>query len=76
MTTTAARTLDVTGMTCGHCVHAVTEELTALDGVAGVDVELQAGGTSHVTVTTTTDVPEDALRAAVDEAGYALVAVR
>jgi copper chaperone CopZ len=61
-------TYDVTGMTCGHCVAAVTEELTALDGVTDVAVDLVAGGTSHVAVTG--DASPDAVRAAVAEAGY------
>jgi copper chaperone CopZ len=69
MTTT---TLHVTGMTCEHCVKAVTEELSALDGVQGVDVDLVAGGTSSVTVRSATPLSDDAVRAAVDEAGYEL----
>lgn len=69
MTTT---TLHVTGMTCGHCVKAVTEELTAVEGVEGVDIDLVAGGTSAVTVHSAGPVSADALRAAVDEAGYEL----
>jgi copper chaperone CopZ len=69
MTTT---TLHVTGMTCGHCVKAVTEELSGLDGVTGVDVDLVAGGTSAVTVHSEGPVAAQALRAAVDEAGYEL----
>lgn len=69
MTTT---TLHVTGMTCGHCVKAVTEELTAVDGVESVDVDLVAGGTSSVIVRGTREIPAEALRAAVDEAGYEL----
>jgi copper chaperone CopZ len=69
MTTT---TLHITGMTCGHCVSAVTSELTALDGVQDVAVDLVAGGTSSVVVSSTREVPLDELRAAVDEAGYEL----
>ena len=64
----------VTGMTCGHCVGAVREELGALDGVRAVEVDLVAGGTSTVTVTSDAPLAEDAVRAAVDEAGYALAA--
>ena len=41
---------DVVGLTCGHCASAVTEELTALDGVSDVTVDLVAGGTSAVIV--------------------------
>jgi copper chaperone len=69
MTTT---TLHVTGMTCGHCVNAVTEELSALDGVQQVAVELVAGGTSSVVVTSQAPLATEAIRAAVDEAGYEL----
>lgn len=69
MTTT---TLHVAGMTCHHCVHAVTSELRALDGVDQVDVDLVAGGTSSVVVHSSRDLTPDELRAAVDEAGYEL----
>ena len=65
-------TYSVTGMTCEHCVHAVTEEVGALDGVTSVDVDLVAGGTSTVTVTSDAPVAHDAVAEAVDEAGYAL----
>jgi len=46
----STQTFPVTGMTCGHCVSAVSEELRAVDGVSDVDVELVPGGTSQVTV--------------------------
>ena len=69
MTTT---TLHVTGMTCGHCVNAVTSELSALDGVSNVAVDLVAGGTSSVVVESAREIPLGELRAAVDEAGYEL----
>ena len=65
----ATSTYTVTGMTCGHCVDAVTEEVTALPGVTAVDVDLASG---RLTVTSDAPVDEDAVRAAVDEAGYAL----
>jgi copper chaperone CopZ len=70
MTTT---TLQVKGMTCGHCVAAVSSELTALEGVTDVRVELNAGGVTPVTVTSEGPVAPEALAAAVDEAGYDLV---
>ena len=57
----------VVGMTCGHCVTAVTEEVTALPGVTAVDVDLASGG---LTVTSESPVDETAVRAAVEEAGY------
>ena len=69
------QTFAVTGMTCGHCAHAVTEELQELSGVTGVSVELVAGGTSTVTVTADQPVDESAVAAALDEAGdYRLAA--
>ncbi|HEY0487356.1 MAG TPA: heavy-metal-associated domain-containing protein [Mycobacteriales bacterium] len=70
MSTTAHYT--VTGMTCGHCVSAVTEELTALPGVHDVSVDLVAGGDSTVTVTSDAPLADEAVRDAVDEAGYAV----
>ena len=62
-------TYTVTGMTCGHCVSAVTEEVTAVPGVTAVDVDLASG---RLTVTSDAPVDDDAVRAAVDEAGYEL----
>ena len=64
----------VGGMTCAHCVAAVTEELTALDGVEDVGIDLHAGGTSSVTVTSTRPLARDDVEAALTEAGdYHLV---
>ncbi len=57
----------VVGMTCGHCVDAVTEEVSAVPGVTAVDVDLASGG---LTVTSTGPVDGGAVRAAVEEAGY------
>jgi copper chaperone len=65
-------TYSVTGMTCSHCVAAVTEEVSRLDGVSAVVVDLNAGGDSRVTVTSAGPLPVDAVRDAVDEAGYEL----
>ena len=62
-------TYQVTGMTCGHCVRAVTEELARLDGVREVSVELVPEGSSAVTVTSDGPLPADAVAAALDEAG-------
>ncbi|MGY1760424.1 heavy-metal-associated domain-containing protein [Geodermatophilus sp. SYSU D00779] len=59
----------VTGMTCGHCVNAVTEEVSAVPGVTAVEVDLATGG---LTVTSTEPVDADAVRAAVEEAGYSV----
>jgi copper chaperone len=62
-------TYAVAGMTCAHCVQAVSTEVGAIPGVTGVDVDLQSGS-----VTVTSDQPVDAaqVRAAVEEAGYEL----
>ncbi|KES08179.1 copper-binding protein [Streptomyces toyocaensis] len=60
----------VSGMTCGHCEGAVSQEISALDGVTAVTA---VAGTGEVTVTSAAPLDEDAVRAAVDEAGYELV---
>jgi copper chaperone CopZ len=66
--------LKVTGMTCGHCAHAVTEELSALAGVTEVSVDLVPGGVSTVAVEAEAEIPADLIRAALSEAGdYQLV---
>lgn len=69
MTTT---TYSVNGMTCGHCTAAVTEELGKLAGVQQVSIDLVAGGTSAVHVTSESTLDESTIREAVDEAGYEL----
>ena len=70
MTTT--RTYTVTGMTCGHCVSAVEQELGGLDAVTAVAVDLVPGGASTVTVTSERPLADEEVREAVDEAGYDL----
>lgn len=57
----------VTGMTCGHCVNAVTKELTALPGVTQVDIDLASGA---VAIESHAPLDTAAIAAAVDEAGY------
>ena len=65
----------VTGMTCEHCVRAVTGELSALEGVSRVQVDLVPGGQSRVTVTSEAELTERAVAAALEEAGdYQLAA--
>lgn len=59
----------VTGLTCGHCVAAVTEELTALDGVTAVTVDLHPEAVSTVSVTADPAVSDDQVAAALEEAG-------
>ena len=65
-----ASTYTVTGMTCGHCVASVTEEVGGVPGVTDVQVDLASG---RVTVTGATPVDPSLVRAAVEEAGYQLV---
>ena len=67
-------TIKVDGMTCDHCVHAVTTELTALPSVTDVVVDLHAGEASTVTITSDAPLADDDVRAAIDEAGYVVVA--
>jgi copper ion binding protein len=63
------QTFQVEGMTCGHCVSSVTAELSKLDGVTEVSVDLATG---NVTVESTEPVDPAAAKAAVEEAGYEL----
>ncbi len=62
-------TLKVTGMSCEHCANAVTSELTGLAGVSGVVVDLVPNAVSLVTITSSAPLADDAVRAALDEAG-------
>ena len=70
----ATTTYKVTGMTCEHCVTAVTSELTSLDGVSAVTVDLAPDGVSQVTVTSGSPLPDTAVTEALDEAGGYLLA--
>jgi copper chaperone CopZ len=67
MSTTSTYT--VTGMTCGHCVASVTEEVQEISGVEDVQVVLESG---TLTVTSTQPLDDATVRSAVEEAGYAL----
>ena len=67
--TDQTQTFTVTGMTCGHCVSSVTEEISEIPGVESVDVVLDSGA---VTVTSSQPLEQQAVRAAVEEAGYQL----
>jgi copper chaperone len=60
-------TYTVNGMTCGHCVASVTEEVSAIPGVTNVSIDLESG---LVTVDSNEALEADAFRAAVEEAGY------
>lgn len=59
----------VTGMTCGHCVASVTEEVQEIPGVEQVDVVLETGA---LTVTSAEPLDDATVRSAVEEAGYQL----
>ncbi|WP_454195731.1 heavy-metal-associated domain-containing protein [Nocardia sp. Marseille-Q1738] len=69
MSTATTTTVTVIGMTCGHCVSSVREEVGKIDGVTSVDVHLASG---LVTIDSGAPVERDAIAAAVDEAGYQL----
>ncbi|WP_456698655.1 heavy-metal-associated domain-containing protein [Aeromicrobium sp. P5_D10] len=62
-------TYTVTGMTCGHCVSSVTEEVQEIPGVESVDVVLETGA---VTITSAAPIDDTAVKTAVEEAGYQL----
>jgi copper chaperone len=64
------KTYTVTGMTCSHCANAVSTEVGQIPSVTGVQVDLATGA---VTVTSEQPLDDEAVRAAVDEAGYQLV---
>jgi copper chaperone CopZ len=59
----------VSGMTCGHCVASVTEEVSTIPGVTDVQVDL---GSGDLVITSDTSISFEAVEAAVDEAGYSV----
>ena len=63
----------VRGMTCAHCVSSVTEEISEIPGVLSVSVDLVIDGDSVVNVESGSEIDEELIRAAIDEAGYDLV---
>ncbi|MEV2197794.1 heavy-metal-associated domain-containing protein [Streptomyces phaeochromogenes] len=67
--TTVTTTYAVSGMTCGHCKATLTEVIGELDGVTGVDVDLDTG---RVTVIGTTEPDDTLIAEVVDDAGYEL----
>ena len=66
-------TISITGMTCGHCVSAVKNELSELPGVETVDVDLVNGGTSTATISSSAPLDAASIDEAVAEAGYSVV---
>lgn len=69
----STQTYTVEGMTCGHCAGSVTREVSRIDGVQNVNVDL---GSGSVTVEAAHEISDDAVSAAVDEAGYRVVAAQ
>lgn len=69
----ATTTINVSGLTCNHCVNAVKDEVGAIDGVQSVNVELVEGGISPVTIESAAPLAEADLNDAIDEAGYTIV---
>ncbi|MEU3570822.1 cation transporter [Kitasatospora sp. NPDC036755] len=63
-------TYTVSGMSCGHCEKAISEEVSALAGVTEVSADSAAG---TVTISSATPLDDEQVRAAIDEAGYELV---
>ncbi|KUM42350.1 MULTISPECIES: heavy-metal-associated domain-containing protein [unclassified Arthrobacter] len=74
MSQTIQTNVHVSGMTCGHCVSSVSEELESLNGVENVAVDLNPGGLSTVTITSTQQLSPSEIGEAVAEAGYLVVA--
>ena len=67
-------TINISGMTCGHCVSAVTAELSTIAGVRGVDITLDRDGLSTATITSDAALDQREVSEAVAEAGYLVVA--
>ncbi len=70
---TMTTTVQVSGMTCEHCVKSVTAEVGQVAGAETVDVQLVPGGVSLVTISSAAALDDAAVAAAIDEAGYELV---
>jgi len=73
-TATIQTNVSVSGMTCGHCISAVSEEIESLAGVENVEIDLNSGGISTVTITSTQELSPSEIGEAVAEAGYLVVA--
>ena len=65
MTSEASRTYSVPGVSCGHCRVAITEAVSKLEGIAGVEVDLDSK-----TVTVAGEADDASVVAAIDDAGY------
>ena len=69
----SSKTINVDGMTCDHCVNAVTEEISKIPHVTEVTIDLHAGEISQVTITAGNEISDADIAAAVEEAGYSIV---
>lgn len=69
------KNINVEGMTCGHCVNAVTEELSKISGVTSVHIELNTDAPTPVNIVADTDISDADITAAVEEAGYTIASV-
>ena len=65
----STQTFPLTGLTCEHCVGAITSELSVLAGVTDVQIDLVVEGTSTVKVTADQELTDDEVAVALDEAG-------
>ncbi len=70
---TVTTTVDISGMTCSHCVASVTEELEAREGGDTVSVDLNSGGLSHATIGSAKPLTPTRVALAIAEAGYTVV---
>ncbi len=68
----ATKSINVEGMTCDHCVSAVTDELNKISGVTGVNVALNTAGPTPVNIVADNDISDSDIAAAVEEAGYTI----
>lgn len=68
-----SKIINVDGMTCDHCVKAVTEEISKIPGVTEVNIDLHAGEISPVTITAGDEISDADIATAVEEAGYSIV---
>jgi len=65
----STQTFPITGLTCGHCVGAISSELSVLAGVTDVQIDLVTGGISTLTVTADQALTDDEVAVALGEAG-------
>jgi len=68
----AETTVLVDGMTCSHCVSAVSKELGSIEGVEDIEVALVPGGASTVRIASSAPLSAEAIAAAIDAAGYSI----